>query len=123
MATGTGVQPLHPSPQGGRRRSRRLSAAVAGEQEEEEEEKEEKQHGVAMEWYRYKDSLRADMEAADLIISHAGKELVIHCCCERRNPSRSTLPPCLIRPYSNRRPPLLVKSSQPLPISMQVRAR
>jgi len=27
---------------------------------------------VAVSWYRYKDSLRADMEAADLIISHAG---------------------------------------------------
>eukprot|EP00624_Nannochloropsis_granulata_P000234 evm.model.NODE_10876_length_8640_cov_19.954166.2 len=28
---------------------------------------------VAVSWYRYKDSLRADMEAADLIVSHAGK--------------------------------------------------
>lgn len=28
--------------------------------------------GVAVSWYRYKDSLRADMEAADLIVSHAG---------------------------------------------------
>lgn len=27
---------------------------------------------VAVSWYRYKDSLRADMEAADLIVSHAG---------------------------------------------------
>jgi len=28
--------------------------------------------GVAVSWYRYKDSLRADMEAADLIVRHAG---------------------------------------------------
>ena len=27
---------------------------------------------MAVEWFRYKDSLRADMEGADLIISHAG---------------------------------------------------
>lgn len=46
-----------------RRRSRRLSAEGG----------QEGQHGgLAVEWYRYKDSLRADMEGADLIISHAG---------------------------------------------------
>lgn len=32
---------------------------------------------VSVSWYRYKDSLRADMEAADVIISHAGTNLSI----------------------------------------------
>jgi len=36
---------------------------------------------VSVSWYRYKDSLRADMEAADLIVSHAGtwSRVVIVC--------------------------------------------
>lgn len=44
-----------------------------GGKSEQQQQQEGDEEEVAVEWYRYKDSLRPDMEAADLIISHAGR--------------------------------------------------
>ena len=57
-----------------RRRPKRSSGSSSSSSSKEAGSPEEGPGGdVAVSWYRYKDSLRADMEAADLIVSHAGK--------------------------------------------------
>ena len=56
-----------------RRRPKRNSGSSSSSSKEAGSPEEGPGGDVAVSWYRYKDSLRADMEAADLIVSHAGK--------------------------------------------------